>query len=114
VRLLLENGADIEARDSDYGRTPLSWAAERGSAAVVKLLLKKGADIEATDNYCRTPLSWAAERGEEAVVKLLLEKGADVKAMDNKYGHPPRSLAAERGYEVFKLQGSGIYREFFR
>ena len=42
VKLLLEKGAELETKDND-GRTPLSWAAEKGHEAVVKLLLEKGA-----------------------------------------------------------------------
>jgi Ankyrin repeats (3 copies)/Ankyrin repeat len=77
VELLVEKGAELEAKDKDYGRTPLSWAAEKGHEAVVKLLLDKGAELEAKDyNYGQTPLIWAVEKGREAVVKLLLEKGA--------------------------------------
>jgi ankyrin repeat protein len=37
VRLLLEAKADINSKDED-GRTPLSWAAEKGYEAVVRLL----------------------------------------------------------------------------
>jgi ankyrin repeat protein len=74
VKLLLEKGADLEAKD-EFGRTPLSWAAEEGHEGVVKLLLEKGADLEAKDEFGQTPLSRAAESGHEAVVKLL-EKGA--------------------------------------
>ena len=40
MKLLLEKGADLEARDS-LGRTPLWWAAGNGHEAVVKLLLEK-------------------------------------------------------------------------
>ena len=65
-----------------YGQTPLSWAAQNGHEAVVKLLLEKGADVESKSSNGRTPLSWAAENGHEAVVKLLLEKGADVESKD--------------------------------
>jgi ankyrin repeat protein len=42
VKLLLERGAELEAKDNN-SRTPLSWAARYGHEAVVKLLLEKGA-----------------------------------------------------------------------
>jgi ankyrin repeat protein len=42
VKLLLEKGAELEAKDQ-YGRTPLLWAADKGHETVVKLLLEKGA-----------------------------------------------------------------------
>lgn len=67
---------NLNSKDSAQ-RTPLSWAAENGHEAVVKLLLVRGADIEARDDYDRTPVSLAAWSGNEAVVKLLLAKGAD-------------------------------------
>ncbi|KAH8652847.1 hypothetical protein BGZ61DRAFT_511129 [Ilyonectria robusta] len=101
VKLLLEKGADVEAKDKDYGRTPLWWAAEKGHEAVVKLLLDKGADVEAKDKDCGgTPLWWAAENGHEAVVKLLLDKGADVEAKDKDCGGTPLWWAAENGHEA--------------
>jgi ankyrin repeat protein len=61
VKLLLENGADMESVDGTYGLAPLSWAAKNGHEAVVKLLLEKGADVESEDDVGQTPLSWAAE-----------------------------------------------------
>ena len=59
--LLGSNGPDLE---DSYGRTPLSWAAERGHEAVVKLLLETGkadADSKATDG--RTPLCGPPREG---------------------------------------------------
>jgi ankyrin repeat protein len=38
---LFENGAELESMD-DYEQTPLSWAAEKGHDAMVKMLLEKG------------------------------------------------------------------------
>jgi hypothetical protein len=91
VRLLRENKADVDAKDG-WGRTPLSWAAENGHEAAVKLLLDKGAELETKDTkYGQTPLSWAAENGHEAVVKLLLDKGAELETKDTRYGRTPLS-----------------------
>ncbi|KAH6980728.1 hypothetical protein BKA56DRAFT_616565 [Ilyonectria sp. MPI-CAGE-AT-0026] len=39
VKLRLEKGADVEAKDRD-GRTARSWAVENGHEAIVKLLLE--------------------------------------------------------------------------
>ena len=104
ANLLLDKGLDLEARDSNWGYTPLSWAAENGCEAVVKLLLDKGADLEARSNSSQTPLILAAEYGYEAVVRLLLDKGADLEAEDSKYSQTPLSWAAEYGREaVVKL-----------
>ncbi|KAH7113154.1 hypothetical protein B0J13DRAFT_515595 [Dactylonectria estremocensis] len=104
VKLLLEKGADVQAKDRYYGGTPLWWAAQNGhEAAVVKLLLENGADVEAKDRFGQTSLSWAAAKGRKAVVKLLLEKGADVQAKD-KEGRTPLWRAAGKGHEaVVKL-----------
>jgi len=47
VRLLLEQGADINARDR-YGQTALMNAAHTGQLALVRLLIEKGADLDTT------------------------------------------------------------------
>ncbi|KAH7173109.1 hypothetical protein DER46DRAFT_596919 [Fusarium sp. MPI-SDFR-AT-0072] len=100
VKLLLEEGADIEAKDSQFGRTPLSWATGNGHEAIVKLLLEKDANVESKDKYGWAPLSLAAENGHEAIVKLLLEKGANVEAKDSERGRTPLSWAAAKGHEA--------------
>ncbi|KAI0533751.1 hypothetical protein GGR58DRAFT_96693 [Xylaria digitata] len=84
VRLLLEKGANLESKDNDkYGRTPLSWAAEKGYKRVVKLLLEKGADLEFKDKYGRTPLLLAGENRHAEVVKLLEEKSQGRASVDD-------------------------------
>lgn len=87
VRLLSENGADLETKDK-YGNTPLCNAARRRREAVVRVLLKKGADTEATDKKGETVLSKVVSaivkppfnKNYEAVVRLLAENGANLEA----------------------------------
>jgi len=49
VKLLLEEGAELESKDKKYSRTSPLWAASNGHEAVVKLLLEKGAELESKD-----------------------------------------------------------------
>lgn len=104
IKLLLENGADIEAKD-DYNCTPLLLAVvKKGNTDIIKLLLENGADIEAKDNNGRTPLLWAViKRRNEDTIKLLLGNGADVTTKDND-GWTPLSWAVREGNEdIIKL-----------
>ena len=96
VQRLLEEGADPNSK-VDFGKTPLSKAAEEGHEAVVRLLLSRDAvAVDSQDNEGQTPLSWAAERGKEAVVRLLLSRDdVAVDSRDNE-GQTPLSLAALR------------------
>jgi outer membrane protein assembly factor BamB len=44
LNLLLQNGAEVNVKDSFYGGTPLTFAAFNGHVDAVKLLLQKGAN----------------------------------------------------------------------
>ena len=100
MNALLTHRYDLDSKD-DYGRTPLSRAAEGGHEAVVKLLLDERADLDVNckDRNGRTALLWAAEKGHEAVVKQLLEKGADVESKD-RFDQTPLLWAAGKGHEA--------------
>ncbi|EXM13343.1 hypothetical protein FOTG_18201 [Fusarium oxysporum f. sp. vasinfectum 25433] len=100
VKLLLDDGAEIDAGDSESGRTPLLWAAENGHEAIIKLLLDRGAKIEAENwNNGQTPLLCAAKNGHEASAKLLLDKGAKIEAKDRD-SLTPLLRAANNGHEA--------------
>ena len=49
AKLLLDHGADIEARFGPSGFTPLLWHAYLGNDALVPFLLSRGADAKAVD-----------------------------------------------------------------
>jgi hypothetical protein len=80
IRWLVEQGADLEARDT-YQRTPLhahagSW---NGKVAV---LLELGADPHAVDYQGDTPLHVAAKTGRAEAVRALLAAGAKAGALN--------------------------------
>lgn len=81
VKLLLENGADIEQEGID-GITPLLDSIGRGDIETVQLLLKHGADLEHVDEDGYSPLVQAiAFCSNNDILALLLEHGADVNGM---------------------------------
>lgn len=56
VDLLLELGADVNARDDD-GRTALHGAAHKGSTELVQTLVKRGAKLDARDGGSRDTIA---------------------------------------------------------
>ncbi len=101
ARVLLDAGADIEAKTS-WGATPLAWAAVMGSRRVADVLLGRGASgytvtvaaalghhdrvvamVESGDPHrpvLDDALHGAARNGHARVVAYLLGRGADVNA----------------------------------
>lgn len=68
---------EIDAKDSER-RTALTYAAEEGYSAIVRLLVENGAEIDAVDITGRNALSYAVISGDDTIVKLLIENDANV------------------------------------
>ena len=74
AKILLEQGAEIEARDVD-NRTPIHYVLENQNRDVVRILLEKDAEIKARDLDNKTPLDLArnVSRSTEGVTRVLTE-----------------------------------------
>jgi truncated hemoglobin YjbI len=94
VKLLIDAGADVNARSGVGGQTPLHMAARRGNVRIARTLLDAGADLEAQDKQGETPLRRAVNCGHENVVRLLLERGADPNLPD-RHGKTPLQAASK-------------------
>jgi ankyrin repeat protein len=81
ARLLIERGADLEARATNRefapNAAPLHSAVAAGQRVVIEVLLDAGADVNAVQHAGYTPLLEAAQSGDSELVELLLERGAD-------------------------------------
>ncbi|KAH8696324.1 hypothetical protein BGW36DRAFT_428337 [Talaromyces proteolyticus] len=97
VRLLFENGADPNWKDSS-GHTVLSLAAKRGYVAIVRQLLDYGAKPITNDFHYQSSLLWAVWYNYEDIVKLLLDEGDDPNNHDS-YKRTPLVWAAGHGHE---------------
>ena len=80
VQLLLEHGADPNAREAGDNTYPLHWAAAAGRADIVRALLDAGGDVHGLgDAHELDAIGWAtgapSDRREE-MLSLLVERGA--------------------------------------
>lgn len=99
VELLLQNGANLEAKLSARnfeGKTPLHLAGNQKE--IVELLLKSGANPNSTDALGATPLHYTANRKQEIAELLLAHKG-DVNAK-TAGGDTPLFWAVRNGNET--------------
>jgi len=79
VKRLIEDGADLEARD-ERKRTALYVACSEGHLEIAKLLIENGADIEAKGYDNQTPLIAASIYNKIEIVKFLIKNGANIEA----------------------------------
>ena len=96
IQVLIENGADLEARSGTKSTALKLAACFSKSPEVVQVLIDNGAEIESRDEYGRTPLMIRASYfslGSPENIQVLLENGADIEARDHE-GMTPLMRAA--------------------
>jgi hypothetical protein len=96
IRFLIDNGADVNARDQLQGTALVRAAGPFGSLESVQVLLSAGAEVNVQDKNGMTPLMWAARWGDAQRVDALVKAGATVTVRDNS-GKSALDWARSRG-----------------
>ena len=97
TKLLLDAGANVNARSATLEDTALARAAQNGNSQTVHVLLAASAHIDDRDGSGWTPLFNAALTGDADIVETLLSAGADVNARSSN-GWTALKEAQMRGY----------------
>lgn len=85
AKLLISEHARLISQKDNYGRTPLSWAVNRGHRDMVELLLHHGARVNVKDRSKLTPLHIAVTGQHKDIVSVLLDQGARLESK-SEYG----------------------------
>ena len=126
VKILIEAGADVNARDND-GFTPLMVAASRDGVGrkdsevpgIIRLLLEHGADINATNNRGQCALGLIVQRAGAVglgskifmgeILPMMLNAGADTSLLP--LHEPELPSISDEEYEAFRSGWRDILRE---
>ena len=129
ARLLVERGAEVDAKTaidlmtplvsaepraqprSPGGMTALMFASREGCLECVKAMVEKGAKIDLADPEGVTPLIWAVWNTRFDVAKYLIENGANVNRWDW-WGRTPLYLAVD--YVTFRTADAPTSRRSTR
>ncbi|PHH84259.1 hypothetical protein CDD83_2236 [Cordyceps sp. RAO-2017] len=99
ARLLIQQGADLEATNHRWSQTPLHLAVIFESENCIKTLVQLGADLEAKDRYGQTPLHLAVISESAICIEILVQLGAHLEAKNWK-SRTPLHLAVTSESEI--------------
>jgi ankyrin repeat protein len=99
VKMLLNQGADVNAQGGRYGNA-MHAAAYGGHTEILDLLIMNCNISQLQDYYGRTLLWWAAAGGEAATVEALIHKhNIDPQTADN-FRRRPFWIALKKGHSA--------------
>ena len=93
--LMLDNGADVNARSVVQANTPLHevWN-NGGQPRIAELLISRGAQLDAVEKwYGMSPLHYAANKGLTELAAVLIEAGSDL-TLEDRWGRTPADHAS--------------------
>lgn len=88
AKLLISQHSQAISQKDNYGRTPLSWAVNRGHRDMVELLLDHGARVNVKDRSDLTALHIAVTGQHKDIVPMLIERGAHLESK-SEHGDTP-------------------------
>ena len=95
----IQAASDMNAIDSDCGRTSLHWAIWRGSLPALKLLQTRNAQDNTRDNTGSTALHIASAAGHDTIVRLHIDGFASNRNAATDDGSTPLHLACTGGHD---------------
>lgn len=103
AKILIDRGADINARDADGG-TALIEACKKGNIELAKILIDNGANVNARDMYGNTALIYTC-KGEDEIelAKILIEAGATVNAVNRSMDTALKEACEKENKELAKI-----------
>ncbi|KAF6793391.1 hypothetical protein CSOJ01_13951 [Colletotrichum sojae] len=102
VAILLEYGADIEAKDSN-GTTPLHWSSTKENTGLIRRLANAGAKLEEADKFGQTPLISAVVSECLENFRYLVSKGSPINRTGGRFGSPLHSSCAWKPVKTLRF-----------
>ncbi|KAJ7257410.1 ankyrin repeat-containing domain protein [Mycena rebaudengoi] len=102
VRLLLENGTDVNTVGEDHG-SALQAAARKGKKEIVRLLLENGAVVNTLGGKYGNALQAASKAGHREIVRILIENGGDTNTLGGKYGSALQGASCHGHLDIVDL-----------
>ncbi|MEI0580877.1 ankyrin repeat domain-containing protein [Brachyspira pilosicoli] len=109
VKMLLNYGANLEARDSIDSAMAIHIAASRGYSDIIEIIMQSYSakkinnlvDIE--DDTGTTPLMWASMNNQIPAINILLKYGANINAQDYDGWSALHFAAASQSYKAVEI-----------
>lgn len=122
IRLLIEHGADVNARSIHHNITPLACACLKGKLDIVKLFLKPGADFRFSEypdneNLLHIAIRSAADSNIyiNHLIRFLVQQGVDIDKLNAKGQSPVQIAYKKDAFEIVKClveEGADISKPY--
>jgi len=100
---LIEQGADIEAKDPGAGASALHYAVMGGRMPIIELLIARHADVNSRTKNGTTPLHTAVLYGRSEAARLLIDNGAEINAQSASGTTPLQLAEAAKNKTIVEL-----------